>query len=347
MKQTSHKVKIFNLAARRSSIRTQEIAAALGVSRQFALILIGQLIKEGRLLKFGSTRGAKYVAAHRRSPELERMHLRLRNSDVKEHVVLDKLNAQARSLRALPENVRIIFNYAFSEMLNNAIEHSRSKWIDVHFDANGQMLNFVVDDRGIGAFKNVMKERRLDSEIEAIQDILKGKTTTQPQAHSGEGIFFTSRIADLFVIESFGWRLRVDNTLPDVFIEPIASPKKGTRVIFSVAKAAKKHLDLLFKRYQTGGERRDFGKTEVKIRLYIMGTIYVSRSQARRVLAGLEKFRSVTLDFDRVPTIGQAFADEVFRVFRARHPDTKILAVNANDAVQFMIDRTDMTALAA
>lgn len=46
-------------------------------------------------------------------------------------------------------------------------------------------------------------------------------------------------------------------------------------------------------------------------------------------------------------SIGQAFADEVFRVFRARHPDTKILAVNANDAVQFMIDRTDMTALAA
>ena len=347
MSNVSPKAKVLDLAAKRPTIRTPEIAAALGISRQFALTLVGRLLAEGKLLKIGSTRGAKYVVAHRASPELERVHLHLRNSELKEHVVLDKLNVQAHRLQSLPENVRSIFNYAFSEMLNNAIEHSRSKWIDVHLDANGPMLNFVVDDHGIGAFRNVMKERRLDSELEAIQDILKGKTTTQPQAHSGEGIFFTSRIADLFIIESFGWRLRVDNMLPDVFIEPIDSPKKGTRVIFSVAKTTKKHLNALFKKYQTGGERRDFGKTEVKIRLYTMGTIYVSRSQARRVLAGLEKFRRATLDFDRVPTIGQAFADEAFRVFPLRHPDTKILAVNANEAVQFMIDRTDTTALAA
>jgi len=44
----------------------------------------------------------------------------------------------------------------------------------------------------------------------------------------------------------------------------------------------------------------------------------VSRSQAKRLLARVELFKVVMLDFTNVPTIGQAFADEIFRVFRKR-----------------------------
>ena len=72
-----------------------------------------------------------------------------------------------------------------------------------------------------------------------------------------------------------------------------------------------------------------------------MGTIYISRSQARRILAGLEKFKSVILDFDRVSTVGQAFVDEIFRVFQSRHQDITIAPVNMNDAVRFMIGRVE------
>ena len=72
-----------------------------------------------------------------------------------------------------------------------------------------------------------------------------------------------------------------------------------------------------------------------------MGTIYVSRSQARRVLNNLDKFKSVILDFDKVPTIGQAFADEIFRVFAQRHPEIEIKAINMNEAVEFMANRVE------
>ena len=68
-----------------------------------------------------------------------------------------------------------------------------------------------------------------------------------------------------------------------------------------------------------------------------MGTIYVSRSQARALLVGLDKFRKVVLDFEGVSDIGQAFADEIFRVFKIAHPEVEIEFVNANDAVRFMI----------
>jgi hypothetical protein len=72
-----------------------------------------------------------------------------------------------------------------------------------------------------------------------------------------------------------------------------------------------------------------------------MGTIHISRSQARRVLTGLEKFKYVILDFDKVPMIGQGFADEIFRVYKIKHPEIKIKAINTNDAVSFMIGRVE------
>ena len=54
---------------------------------------------------------------------------------------------------------------------------------------------------------------------------------------------------------------------------------------------------------------------------------------------GLEKFREVVLDFKGVGSVGQAFVDEIFRVFKNEHPDIKIQYINANDEVGAMIKR--------
>ena len=66
---------------------------------------------------------------------------------------------------------------------------------------------------------------------------------------------------------------------------------------------------------------------------------YISRSEAHRVMTGMEKFKTVILDFNGIQTIGQGFADEVFRVWKSAHPGIEIKAENANDDVMFMIKR--------
>jgi hypothetical protein len=55
---------------------------------------------------------------------------------------------------------------------------------------------------------------------------------------------------------------------------------------------------------------------------------------------GLEKFKRVALDFKNISTIGQGFVDEIFRVFQLKYPKIKVTYTNANDDVQFMIDRS-------
>ena len=69
------------------------------------------------------------------------------------------------------------------------------------------------------------------------------------------------------------------------------------------------------------------------------GDPHVSRSQAKRLLMGLEKFKRIILDFKGVKSVGQAFVDEVFRVFKNRHPNITIHYFNANDSVEAMIKR--------
>lgn len=65
----------------------------------------------------------------------------------------------------------------------------------------------------------------------------------------------------------------------------------------------------------------------------------IARSQAKRLLQRVDRFRRVVLDFTGVALIGQGFADEVFRVFANAHPEVELSAVNAEPDVRAMIAR--------
>ena len=333
---------ILNVGEKKKRFQAPSITDALQepVSRQYVTSILKDLVQSGDLLRTGGGRYTFYALPKYAEYLGKRIRQHFLNNDLEEHEVLDSLEKQAAFIADLPENMKSIFTYSFSEMMNNAIEHSQSKNISVEISTLDQNLNFVVQDEGIGAFRNVMNKRKLASELEAIQDLLKGKTTTAAHAHSGEGIFFTSKIADVFVLDSFGYRLRVDNLINDVFLEELKVPVKGTRVEFSLAVDSKKHLNDIFTHYQTDPSEYAFDRTEILVKLYTMGSIYISRSQARRVMSSLGgKFRVITLDFDKVPTVGQAFADEIFRVFKKKYPYIEVTPTNMNKAVSFMVNR--------
>jgi uncharacterized protein (DUF1330 family) len=63
----------------------------------------------------------------------------------------------------------------------------------------------------------------------------------------------------------------------------------------------------------------------------------ISRSQAKRLLTRLDKFKTVVLEFDDVPQIGRAFADEIFRVFANAHPGTRIIPMYHNKMIDNLI----------
>lgn len=336
---------ILKIAKQKSILITRDLVEAFGVSRQYASAMIAELVIEERLIKLGSTRKAFYVlpeyAQKNKGILTARYNKTFKNISLEEHKVLELVTRTFAPLRGLPENVRSIFTYAFTEMLNNAIEHSTAASIQVEVSIQKKLLSFIINDSGIGVFRNIMQKKNLKSELEAIQDLMKGKTTTMPKSHTGEGIFFTSKAGSLFILNSFGYKLIVNNEIPDIFVEKTKKVKRGTQVIFNINTSSKLQLNELFRQYTNIGEDSDYGfdKTKIQVKLYTIGGIYISRSEARRVLAGLEKFRVIEFDFDKVPIVGQAFADELFRVFHNKYPDIVLEAVNMNEGVKFMIDR--------
>lgn len=333
---------VLRIAKLKKRLTTNDIIDAFKVSRQYAVILVNGLVSNGKLIKVGSTNKAYYLLpefASEAGAFPEKISKRLKNTSLQEHEIYEDIQNQYPPVKQFPENVRSILNYAFSEMLNNAIEHSKSKYIEIEVSVRNRKLNFVVNDFGIGVFRNVMQQKKLNTEVEAMQDLLKGKTTTMPKSHSGQGIFFTSKAADVYTLESYGYNLIINNKTREVSYKILPALKRGTKVGFSIDVSSPRHLSAIFRKFSVGMEFA-FNKTEIKVTLYGSGDgVHVSRSQARRILEGLDKFESIILDFDKVSTIGQAFADEVFRVFKEKHPNIEIQPINMDEAVRFMVER--------
>jgi anti-sigma regulatory factor (Ser/Thr protein kinase) len=253
---------------------------------------------------------------------------------LEEDLVFREIDLRMGLAKKLSPAARKIVSYAFSEMLNNAIDHSHSRKGSVRLSYGGQ-VDFEIIDRGIGVFESVRRKFKLKNHFEAAEHLLKGKQTTFPERHSGRGIFFTSKIADCFSLESGRLALTIDNRVHDVILKD-SRPLKGTRVTFSLSRQSRKDLKALFDEYSDS--EFEFDRTRLRVRLSEEDDI-VSRSQARRILFGIEKFKRIVLDFKKVKGIGQGFADEVFRVFQSLHPDIVIEAVNTSPSVDFMIRR--------
>lgn len=339
------KEKILKIAQKKGLVKTSDFVSDLDITRQHASNIISQLVDEGKLIKIGSTRSAKYATPQHldKHPEESptRYSRQLINKNLEEHIVLDDIENKFKLHKNLSENIKSIFSYSFSEMLNNAIEHSNSKKINITVDIQNKILTFLVDDFGVGVFRNIMQKRKLKNELEAIQDLLKGKTTTKPKLHSGEGIFFTSKISDEFILDSYGYQLIINNKIDDIFVKTVQGKKQGTKVTFRINTESNKHLNDVFKEYTNITNEDDYGfdKTEIRVKLYMESGVHISRSQARRILAGLDKFRIIIMDYENVPMVGQAFADEIYRVFINKHPDIAIKNENMNEAVKFIVQR--------
>jgi len=331
-----------NLLKRDGSVTSEGLAARLRVSRVYAQRVLRDLVREGALVQIGKTKGTRYVSADQKTLakiRASRQHIvfHLKNKDLHEEEVFERIEKETGIMIDIPKNVRDIFEFGFTEMLNNAIDHSKSERIDVECRRSGTAIVFVVRDFGIGIFNNVRETFRFPGTLVAIQELLKGKRTTDREHHTGQGVFFTSKMADVFIVDSFEKKLTINNLVRDVFITDRKS-LVGTRVSFSVNISNTKTMKAVFDTY-TGSLDEDlaFNKTRITVKLFEYGHTLPSRSEAKRVMLNLENFKDVELDFSGVETVGQGFADQIFRVWHAKFPETRILAVNANENVAFAI----------
>lgn len=311
------------------------VAAQLGLSTARVSMQVRSLVTQGYLKKSGSTR-PEYSLGHNR--HLLRTFPR---ADLAEDRVWTE-HLQPL-LRDLPRNILDIAHHGVTEMINNAIDHSDAEQVTVRMDLRDSHLHVAVIDNGIGIFRKITRALNLPDERLALLELSKGKFTTDPRNHSGEGVFFTSRMFDQFRIVSGELTFDHDAQQEDDVLVDDAAPGAGTAVYMDIDTTSPRTINQVFAEYSSGPDDYTFAKTVVPVRLAKVGDEnLISRSQAKRLLQRVDRFRTVILDFNDVRTIGQAFADEIFRVFATAHPEVELIATNALPEVQQMIRRAEV-----
>jgi predicted transcriptional regulator len=310
------------------------VAKKFKVSRTTVHRHINMLVKQGKLIKSGTTTNVSYCLTN----SLSQTHTYKNSSRLSESAVYQ--NDFEKIFSTFPTNVEDICHYGFTEIFNNAIDHSRASTIKASTNLIANSLTITIEDNGIGIFEKISQYLMLEDIRESVLHLTKGKLTTDPANHTGEGIFFSSRVFDIFEIYANGIHYYRDNLENDWGIELSDKKLAGTIVSMTISISSEANLVSAFKEYQDSNSQ-DFNRTEILVELSRLGQeTLISRSQAKRVLMGLEKFNLITLDFSGVRLVGQGFVDEVFRVFQQAYPEKKINFINANDEVEFMIQRS-------
>lgn len=310
-----------------------------GISRQAVNKHLRRLTEEKALTETGETRNRAY----RLASQLEwqgryQIADRTGSPPLAEDVVWR--NEIAPVLGRLPDNVMNIWNHAFTEMFNNALEHSAGSTISVRIEKTAATTEMAIIDDGVGIFKKIQQAMSLLDERHAVLELAKGKLTTDPSNHSGEGIFFTSRMFDEYEILSGSVYFSHEYGKEEDWIMERPKTIDGTAVFMKLHNHASRTTTKIFDQFSTQDGDYRFNKTVVPVRLAQYGNDQlVSRSQAKRLLARVELFAIVIFDFKDVPTIGQAFADEIFRVFANKHPEIRFESVHASSEVKRMIER--------
>lgn len=237
----------------------------------------------------------------------------------------------------LPNNVVRIWEYSFMEMVNNAIDHSQGTKLKIYIRQNALYTWVNIIDDGVGIFNKIAEYYKFGDLDEAIFALFKGKLTTDSANHSGEGIFFTSRVMDYFYALSDKKVFSQDNTIE--MIRTISEGKKketkGTKIILALSNYATQSLREAFDEFSSddGG----FNITKIPMKKICDSGYPVSRSQAKRLYFGFDKFKTVILDFKDVDDIGQGFAHELFVVFKRNNPAIELKCINENENVSRMI----------
>jgi uncharacterized protein (DUF1330 family) len=316
---------------------TQIASRKFGVSRQAINKHIKLLVNQKSIAVKGATSNRTYLL----HPYISRKFEYVIDGQIQEDVVWR--NDILPLLDNLADNVETVWNYCFSEIFNNAIDHSNGSLIGVEMKKTAIATEIRIIDNGDGIFRKIQRELGLIDERHAVLELSKGKFTTDPENHTGEGIFFSSRMMEKFIIMSSAtyFSHNKEDDLDWILESPPQLPLEGTSVIMKTKNDTARTVQKIFNQFaDPDSEDYGFAKTVVPVKLVQYGNeMLVSRSQAKRLLARVDRFKVVILDFEGVAAIGQAFADEIFRVFAQKKSAIRILPINMNEFVQSVVVR--------
>jgi anti-sigma regulatory factor (Ser/Thr protein kinase) len=238
----------------------------------------------------------------------------------------------------LQGNVRRLAQHAFTELVNNAIDHSGGTQVTVSMRQTAAHLQLLVSDDGCGLFRRVEESFAISEPRVAMLEIAKGRLTSQPDRHCGQGLVLTAQLADIFDLRAnaAGFQRRAWSAGQWHGMPPPAAlaDRPGTSVFLAIALDTPRTLDEVQRSRCTAADSYAFDEAHVPLNLLTAGgDALASRADAKRVASRLADFRRAQIDFAGIDEVGHAFAHELFSVFQRTHPGVELVPVAASPRV--------------
>ena len=313
---------------------TASVVNKFKISRQAAARYLKQMVEEGRLTAKGTTKDRSYALGKTREI--------IKTYDLT--AALEESQIWTADFKPLCDgikpNVAGICAYGFTEMVNNVLDHSGGKVLTISLKRTPKEIFMSVQDDGVGIFRKIKETYDLSDERQAILELSKGKITTDPEKHTGEGIFFASKMFDSFLIRSHDLDFSHQDSAKHDFLSHRPNDMDGTLVCMEIKVNSKRKTRDVFNEFSDSKNDYTFDKTVVPVKLaQYEGEELLSRSQAKRLMLRVENFKTVMLDFEGVQSVGPAFADEIFRVYKKEHPNVELIPAHTSVDVAKMIKR--------
>ena len=238
----------------------------------------------------------------------------------------------------LPPEVERLLRHAFTELLNNAVDHSGGQTVTVSLRQTPLQVQLLVSDDGCGIFERIAQGFGIQEPRLALLELSKGKLTSDPGAHCGHGLYVTARLADVLCLHAngVGFQRRAWESQP--WRDSYAAVQGGTSVYVAITLDTPRRLEQVLGGYALEPGGYAFERTEVPLQLLAQAQVLASRAEARRAVARLDQFRRADINFSGIRDVGQGFADEMFRVYRRRHPGVELVPQGMTPQVAAMVE---------
>jgi anti-sigma regulatory factor (Ser/Thr protein kinase) len=307
-----------------------ELALRTGVTRATANRALRRLVETNWLVKEGSASRARY-----RPGLLRQVVKRYPLDGLAEDITWSRDFAPCFQL---PLAVRRMTQHAFSELVNNAIDHSGGTSVTVSIRQTPSQVQLLVSDDGRGLFDCIGDWFGLTVPALAMLELSKGKLTSQPDRHSGRGLFFTSKLADVFDIHANDAAYQRREWEGPDFVPGRPLRRGGTSIFAAIALDTARTLESVLAAFSIDGEGLGFDRTVVPLNLLAEdGVGLESRAQAKRIASRLDRFERAEIDFRGIAQVGHGFADELFRVQPAVASGLRLVPINMSPAVAAMV----------
>ena len=250
-------------ATRASSELPAYVMDRLQISRRSALSLLRKLEAAQWLTHEGSVRKGQWHPG-----ALRQVVQRYALGGLHEDLPWSRDFAPFFSLK--PEVARMA-QHAFTELLNNAIDHSGGTQVTVSMRQTAMHLQLLVSDDGCGVFERIEGAHDIADPTLAMLELSKGKLTSQPDRHTGRGLFFTSRLADVFDLHANETAFQYRGWDHRTWFRGKPMARQGTSIYMAISLDTTRTLDSVLRAHSADGQGYGFERTVVPLQLMTGG----------------------------------------------------------------------------